>query len=55
MKARVVIAFAALLLGGCVVVPAGPPGAVYVAPAPRVAVAPPVVIVRPWVHGWYWR
>jgi hypothetical protein len=41
MKTRAVIASAALLLGGCVVVPAGPPAAVYVAPAPRVAVATP--------------
>ena len=53
MKTLVAIASAALLLVGCAVVPVGPPGAVYVAPTPRVAVAPPVVVVRPWYRGWY--
>jgi hypothetical protein len=53
MKALIAIASAALSLGACAVVPVGPPGAVYVAPAPRVAVAAPVVVVRPWYRGWY--
>jgi hypothetical protein len=40
------------LLGGCAVVPVGPPGAVYV--APRAFVPAPVVVVRPWYQRrWY--
>ncbi len=53
MKALIAIASAAALLGACAVVPVGPPRAVYVAPAPRVAVAAPVVVVRPWYREWY--
>lgn len=47
MKAMLPVVALASLLGGCVVVPVGPPGRVYL--QPRVVVAPPpVVYVRPW-------
>ncbi len=45
MKILFALALLALSLGGCAVVPVGPPVA-YV--APRAVVAAPIVVVRPW-------
>jgi len=44
------IALTGALLGGCAIVPAEPAPVVYAAP-----VAPPAVVVRPYVYGGYYR
>jgi hypothetical protein len=52
MKILLTVAALVLLLGGCAVVPVGPPGAGYYAPS--VVVPAPVVVVRPG-YGYYRR
>ena len=53
MRSTIALTLLALILGGCAVVPVGPPVAYG---APRVVVAAavpaPVVVVRPW-YRWY--
>jgi hypothetical protein len=48
MKLALALAVLVTSLGGCAVVPVGPPGPGYVAPA--VVVPAPVVVVRPWYY-----
>ena len=48
MKNLLAVAALVSLLGGCAVVPVGPPGGVYF--APRVVVPVPLVVVRPWYY-----
>jgi hypothetical protein len=52
MKTSLALAFAALTLGGCAVVPYEPAPVVYAAPPP-----PPAVVVRPYYgyYGGYYR
>lgn len=52
MKSALVVLLTSLSLWGCAVVPVAPPVA-YV--APREVVPAPVVVVRPWYRGWWWR
>jgi hypothetical protein len=51
MKTVLTLALASLTLGGCVLVPAGPPGSGAYAAVP--VVRPPVVVVRPYYRPWW--
>jgi hypothetical protein len=48
MRHLLVVSALVSLLGGCVVVPVGPPGGAYY--GPRVVVPVPAVVVRPWYY-----
>jgi hypothetical protein len=52
MKTLLTAAVLVSILGGCAVVPVGPPGGPYY--GPRVVIPAPVVVVRPWYYRrWY--